>query len=98
MKRFTHADENESVATAFDARRRRMVTEQFVAETQAYLENLEDRERRRQKILAEYHFDIGTREEAIMQTGPYEDEDNMVNFEFFWIMNGGMTRLGPRDA
>ena len=57
----------------------------LIAEAEAELANITDREARRQNILAEHGFDIGTREEAVTQTGPYADQANTDRIAVFYM-------------
>lgn len=67
---------------------------QLVAEAESELANIADREARRQSILTKHGFDIGTREEAITQTGPYADQANLDRIAVFFMEHGvGTTTI-----
>lgn len=70
-----------------DAEFRRRQEKRAIEAVVSAAEALNERAARRERILAEYGFDIGTREEANSQTGPYADPDNQFAVEAFLTMN-----------
>lgn len=61
----------------FEKSRAQQVAKQVIRDFESMLEQRAEREALREKILAKYGFDIGTRQEAITQTGPYADQANL---------------------
>jgi hypothetical protein len=64
-------------------RQERRANEAVVASAEA----LTERAARRERILDEYGFDIGTREEANSRTGPYADPENQFKVEAFLTLS-----------
>ena len=60
----------------------------LVSETEAELAAIANREATRLRVLGESGFDIGTRQQAITQTGPYSDQANLDRLALFFMEHG----------
>ncbi|MBG6106589.1 hypothetical protein [Frigoribacterium sp. CG_9.8] len=93
-RHFRHDDEGESTAAAFDTARRKHETDTLLTQAEQYLAGLADREARREEVLLRHGFDIGTRQEAITMTGPYQDQANADRIALFFMERRiGFTKL-----
>lgn len=71
-----------------DAERLARIDKRRAREVVSAAEYVTHRAAMREKILTEFGFDIGTREEADNQTGPYSDPENMMNRDLALITSG----------
>lgn len=71
-----------------DAERLARIDKRRAREVVSAAEYVTHRATMREKILVEYGFDIGTREEANTQTGPYSDPENTMNRDLALIAGG----------
>ena len=68
----------------FDAARRRYMEKRLVLDIEEELENITHREEHRRDFLECTGIDIGTREDAIYQTGAYLDQSNLDRISLYY--------------
>lgn len=72
----------------FDAARLRYMEKKLVRDAEEQLESVARREEHRQAFLKKTGIDIGTREEAIYQIGPYLDQANLDRISLYYLEHG----------